>query len=100
LANKLIEEAFDEFIASKQAASSNPDGYKATESKYGTMKRQLMDFLHVHDQGKPDAERVLHVHQITSPLLNKWMGTWKSKTYWSKSKKRDNTIAFFDHCIA
>ena len=24
---KLIEEAFDEFIASKQAASSNPDGY-------------------------------------------------------------------------
>ena len=43
---------------------------------------------------------MLYVHQITSPLLNKWMGTWKSKTYWSKSKKRDNTIAFFDHCIA
>ena len=59
-----------------------------------------MDFLHVHDQGKPDAERVLYVHQVTSPLLNKWMGTWKSKTYWSKSKKRDNTVAFFDHCIA
>jgi integrase/recombinase XerD len=33
-------------------------------------------------------------------MLNKWMGTWKSRTYWSKSKKRDNTIAFFDHCIA
>jgi site-specific recombinase XerD len=97
---QLIEEAFDEFIASKQAASSNPDGYKATESKYGTMKKQLVDFLHVHDQGKPDPERVLYVHQITAPLLNQWMGTWKSKTYWSKSKKRDSTIAFFDYCIA
>ena len=97
---KLIEEAFDEFIASKQAASSNPDGYKTTQSKYSTMKRQLVDFLNLHNQGKPDPERVLYVHQITSPLLNKWMGTWKSRTYWSKSKKRDNTIAFFDHCIA
>jgi len=64
------------------------------------MKKQLVDFLHVHDQGKPEEERVLYVHQVTSPLLNKWMGTWKSKTYWSKSKKRDNTIAFFDHSIA
>jgi len=97
---KLVEEAFDEFIASKQAASSNPEGYKTTQSKYSTMKRQLVDFLNLHNQGKPDPERVLNVHQITSPLLNKWMGTWKSRTYWSKSKKRDNTIAFFDHCIA
>src|SRR5712691_3790711 len=57
---KLVEEAFDEFIASKQAASSNPDGYKTTESKYSTMKRQLVDFLNLHNQGKPDAERVLY----------------------------------------
>ena len=63
----------------QQASRSprTPDGYKATESKYGTMKKQLIDFRHVHDQGKPDAERVLHVHQVTSPLLNQWMGTWK-----------------------
>jgi len=27
------------------------------------------------------------------------MATWESKTYWSKSKKRDNTIAIFEHCI-
>jgi integrase/recombinase XerD len=97
---KFIEEAFDEFIASKEAASSNPDGYETTESKYVTMKKQLIDFLNVHNQGKLDADRVLFVHQISSPLLNKWMGTWKARTYWSKSKKRDNTIAFFDHCIA
>jgi len=32
---------------------------------------------------------VLYVHQITPPLLNEWMATWKSKTYWSKLKKRD-----------
>jgi hypothetical protein len=30
---KAIEEAFDEFIASKEAASSNPVGYETTESK-------------------------------------------------------------------
>jgi hypothetical protein len=23
-----------------------------------------------------------------------------ARTYWSKSKKRDNAIAFFDHCVA
>ena len=97
---KGIEEAFDEFIATKEAASANPHGYETTKTKYNTMKKQLVDFLNIHNQGRPDAERVLYVHQITSPLLNKWMGTWKSKTYWSKSKKRDNTIAFFDHCIA
>ena len=97
---KLIEEAFDEFIAAKRAASSNPDAYQTTESKYNTMKRQLTDFLNAQNCGKPDPERVLYVHQMTSPLLNQWMATWKSKTYWSKSKKRDNTIAFFEHCIA
>src|SRR5713101_4968101 len=82
---KLIEEAFDEFIASKEAASSNPDGYETTQSKSVTMKKQLIDFLNIHNQGKPDRGRVLHVHQITTPLLNLWMGTWKSRTYWSKS---------------
>jgi integrase/recombinase XerD len=97
---KLIEEAFGEFIAAKEAASSNPDGYQTTVSKYGTMKRQLIDFLNLYNQGKAEAERVLYVRQINSPLLNQWMATWKSRTYWSKAKKRDNTIAFFDHCVA
>src|ERR1700687_5983228 len=97
---KLVEEAFGEFIAAKQAASSKPDGYAATRSKYATMQNQLLDFLNLHNQGKPETERVLYVHQITGPLLNQWMGTWRSKTYWSKSKKRDNAIAFFDFCIA
>jgi hypothetical protein len=55
-----------------EAASSNPDGYETTESKCGTMKKQLIDFLHVHDRGKPDAERVLYVHQITWKLMRKW----------------------------
>jgi len=100
ITRKPVEDAFTEFIAAKEAASSNPDGYQTTESKYGTMKRQLLDFLNLHNQAKPEAERVLFVDQITSPLLNQWMATWKSKTYWSKSKKRDNAIAFFDHCIA
>ena len=97
---KLIAEAFDEFIAAKRAASSNPDAFQTTESKYNTMKRQLTAFLDAQNCGKPDPERVLYVHQITSPLLNQWMASWKSKTYWSKSKKRDNSIAFFEHCIA
>jgi integrase/recombinase XerD len=97
---KLVEEAFSEFIAAKEAASSNPDGYQTTVSKYGTMSRQLVDFLNLYNQGKPEAERVRYVHQINSPLLNQWMATWKSRTYWSKSKKRDNAIAFFDHCVA
>jgi hypothetical protein len=39
------------------------------------------------------------MHQITPPLLNQWMATWNAKTYWSKSKKRDNTVAFFDFCL-
>ena len=97
---KLVEDAFSEFIAAKQAASSNPDGYQTTVSKYGTMSRQLVDFLNLYNQGKAEAERVRYVHQISSPLLNQWMATWKSRTYWSKSKKRDNAIAFFDHCVA
>jgi integrase/recombinase XerD len=97
---KLVEDAFSEFIAAKEAASSNPDGYQTTVSKYGTMSRQLVDFLNLYNQGKPEAERVRYVHQINSPLLNQWMATWKSRTYWSKSKKRDNSIAFFDHCVA
>jgi integrase/recombinase XerD len=96
---KLVEEAFSEFIAAKEAASSNPDGYQTTVSKYGTMSRQLVDFLNLYNQGKPETERVRYVHQINSPLLNQWMATWKSRTYWSKSKKRDNAIAFFDHCV-
>jgi len=41
----LIEEAFDEFLASRKAASSNPDGYETTESKYIPMKKRLIDFL-------------------------------------------------------
>jgi len=97
---KQIAEAFDEFIAAKRAASSNPEAFQTTQSKYNTMKGQLADFLNIQNCGKPDPERVLYVHQITSPLLNQWMATWKSKTYWSKSKKRDNTIAFFEHCLA
>ena len=39
------------------------------------------------------------MHQITASLLDRWMATWKAKTYWSKSKRRDNCIAFFEHCI-
>jgi hypothetical protein len=76
---KLVEDAFSEFIAAKQAASSNPDGYQTTVSKYGTMSRQLVDFLNIYNQGKPDAERVRYVHQINSPLLNQWMATWEIK---------------------
>jgi integrase/recombinase XerD len=65
-----------------------------------TIQKQLLDFLDLHNQGKPETERVLCAHQITGPLLNQWMGTWHSRTFWSKSKKRDNVIAFFDFCIA
>jgi hypothetical protein len=39
-----------------------------------TMQKQLIDFLHVHDRGKPDAERVLYVHQITSPIAEQMDG--------------------------
>jgi len=70
---KLIEEAFDEFIVAERAASSNPDAYQTTESKYNTIKRRLTNFLNIQNCGKPVPDRVLYVHQITFPLLiNGW----------------------------
>jgi integrase/recombinase XerD len=96
---KLVEDAFDDFIAAKKAASDNPDGFTATESKFRTLKKQLLIFLAKHNNGLAETERVHYVHQITSPLLDKWMATWKAKTYWSKTKRRDNCVAFFEHCI-
>ena len=32
--HKLVEDAFDDFLAAKKAASDNPDGFAATESKF------------------------------------------------------------------
>lgn len=96
----MLEDAFDAFIAAKESASANPEGFQATKSKYVTMKKQLIAFLVQYNSGRNEGERALYVHQITPEILNAWMGTWKTKTYWSKSKKRDNTIAFFDYCIA
>lgn len=96
---KLIEDAFDDFIAAKKSASDNPDGFVATESKFRTLKKQLLIFLAKNNNGLHETERVHYVHQITSLLLDKWMATWKTKTYWSKTKRRDNCIAFFEHCI-
>jgi hypothetical protein len=96
---KLIEDAFDDFIAAKKSASDNPDGFVATESKFRTLKKQLLIFLAKSNNGLHETERVHYVHQITSLLLDKWMATWKAKTYWSKTKRRDNCIAFFEHCI-
>ena len=92
---KPVDEAFDAFIDAKRAASASEE----TISKFRTMKKQLTHFIDGHNSGRPEAERVLFMHQITPPLLNQWMATWNAKTYWSKSKKRDNTVAFFDFCL-
>jgi hypothetical protein len=97
--HKLVEDAFDDFIAAKKAASDNAEGFAATESKFRTLKKQLLIFLAKRNNGLPETERVHYVHQITPLLLDKWMATWKTKTYWSKAKRRDNCIAFFEHCI-
>jgi integrase/recombinase XerD len=97
--HKLVEDAFDDFIAAKKAASDNPDGFAATKSKFLTMKTQLLVFLAKHNSALPEGERVHYVHQITSALLDQWMKTWRAKTYWSKTKRRDNCIAFFEYCI-
>jgi site-specific recombinase XerD len=96
---KLVEDAFDDFIAAKKAASDNPDGFAATESKFRTLKKQLLIFLAKHNLNVPEGERLHYVHQIAPSLLDRWMATWKAKTYWSKSKRRDNCIAFFEYCI-
>jgi integrase/recombinase XerD len=97
--HKLAEDAFDDFIAAKKAVSDNPDGFTATESKFNTLKKQLLIFLAKHNLSLAEPERVHYVHQISSALLDQWMRTWKAKTYWSKSKRRDNCIAFFEYCI-
>jgi len=96
---KLVEDAFDDFIAGKKAATDNPDGFVATESKFRTLKKQILIFIAKHNLAVAEAERVHYVHQITPSLLDRWMATWKTKTYWSKTKRRDNCIAFFEHCI-
>jgi site-specific recombinase XerD len=97
--HKLIEDAFDDFLLSKKAASDNPAGFSSIESKFRTLKKQLSIFLAKHNHDLPDEKRVYYVHQISAALLDKWMATWKAKTYWSKTKRRDNCIAFFEHCI-
>jgi len=96
---KLVEDAFDDFIAAKKAASDNPEGFAATESKFCTLKKQLLIFLAKHNLTVAEPERVYYVHRITSSLLDRWMATWKAKTYWSKTKRRDNCVAFFEHCV-
>jgi hypothetical protein len=58
--------------------------------------KKLANFLARHNAGREEAERVIYVHQVTPELLNQWMATWQAKTYWSKAKRRDNAIAFFD----
>jgi integrase/recombinase XerD len=97
--HKTVEDAFDEFIAVKESASANPEGFSATRSKYTTIKKQLVDFLAQRNSGRKEAERILYTHQITPELLNQWMATWKTKTYWSKAKRRDNVVAFFDFAL-
>ncbi|HUO17757.1 MAG TPA: site-specific integrase [Verrucomicrobiae bacterium] len=97
--HKLVEGAFDDFIADKKAASDNPDGFAATESKFKTLKKQLTIFLGKHNVSVAEGERVHYVHQISSALLDQWMRTWKAKTYWSKTKRRDNLVSFFEYCI-
>jgi integrase/recombinase XerD len=99
LSHRLVEDAFDDFLATKKAASDNPDGFAATESKFKTLKKQLTIFLAKQNLKVSESERIHYVHQISSGLLDRWMRTWKSKTYWSKSKRRDNCIAFFEHCM-
>ncbi len=96
ITGKFIDDACDAFISAKKAANASEE----TLSKYRTIRKQLTNFINVQNVGKPEATRVLYVHQIGPPLLNEWMATWKSKTYWSKAKKRDNTVALFDFCLA
>lgn len=96
---KLVEDAFDDFIAAKKAASDNPDGFAATESKFKTIKKQLTIFLGKHNLNVVENERVHYAHQITSALLDQWMKSWRAKTFWSKTKRRDNLVSFFEYCI-
>jgi hypothetical protein len=55
---KLIDDAFDDFIAAKKSASDNPDGFVATESKFRTLKKQLLIFLAKSNNGLHETERV------------------------------------------
>jgi hypothetical protein len=43
--HKLVEDAFDDFIAAKKAASDNPDGFTATDSKFPTLNEAWVPAL-------------------------------------------------------
>jgi integrase/recombinase XerD len=99
VSHKLVEDAFDDFISAKKTASDNPDGFAATESKFRTLKKQLTIFLAKHNVNVAEDARVHYVHEVTSALLDQWMRSWKAKTYWTKIKRRDNLVSFFEYCI-
>lgn len=73
---------------------------------------QLVDFVTERNSNKPETEKILYVSQVTTELLDEWMGTWKGRpkldskgrattdcTLYTKQKKRKHINAFFRYCL-
>jgi hypothetical protein len=75
---KLLDDAFDDFLETKRAASCNAEGFEATESKIRTIKKQLGIFTAVSINRRIDQSLVKSKHITRLPNLCPGAG-WPSR---------------------
>lgn len=98
ISRQLIPEAFDLFIQAKNKGSDSDP----VLSKFRTMKKDFTEFLAKWNTGKPPAEHIRYIDQVTTSLLeDHWRPTWfRGKgSYWSRTKRREQARSFFKYCV-
>lgn len=103
----LLSEAVAKFLAARQLVNS----CQKTIDNLKPDCNQLLHFIGERNRKLPESSKIFYVSQVTAPLLNDWMATWKGRqkldrhgepttecTLYTKAKKRKHINMFFRYC--
>jgi hypothetical protein len=104
----LLSVAVANFLTARNAIGVS----KKTNDNLRPDCNQLVDFITERNRNKPESAKILYVSQVTTELLDEWMGTWKGRpkldskgrpttdcTLYTKMKKRKHINALFKYCL-